>query len=237
MRLRSAGARCGLERRENASRSETIRPTRAVSLVTCPRYLRNSSMRSGGTPSSFSMRCSSMERLRTPEMGLLISCATLAESWPSDASRSLCSSFFCAAWSCWVRSSTLVSSFCVNWLISPSAEPQALAHDIEGARQLVDLLAAVDRCRCGLSSSMWLTALVPSISFSIGPAEEAAREVDDEQADQRDFDAGDQEHAVLHAGDLAVHAFRGSAARSSTPSTFTPAGCAWQAAWLHEGSL
>ena len=89
------------------------------------------------------MRCNSMERFSTPEMGLLISCATLAESWPSDARRSLCSSFFCAALSCWVRSSTLVSRFCVNWLISPSAVREAVAHHVEGARQFVEFLAAV----------------------------------------------------------------------------------------------
>jgi hypothetical protein len=35
------------------------------------------------------IRSSSMERLSTPEMGLLISCATLAASWPRDASRSM----------------------------------------------------------------------------------------------------------------------------------------------------
>src|SRR5665811_269643 len=62
IRLRSAGARCGLPRRENARRSLTMRPTRAVSLVTWPRYLRNSGMRFCGMPSSFSMRWSSMER-------------------------------------------------------------------------------------------------------------------------------------------------------------------------------
>ena len=38
-----------------------------------------------------------------------------------------------------------------------------------------------------------------------GPAEKAAREIDDEQADQRDLDAGHQQHAVLHAGDFVVH--------------------------------
>ena len=46
--FRSAGARCGLERRENASRSETMRPTRAVSVEIRPRYLRNSASRPGG---------------------------------------------------------------------------------------------------------------------------------------------------------------------------------------------
>ena len=36
-------------------------------------------MRLGGMPSSLSMRCSSIDRFKTPEIGLLISCATLAE--------------------------------------------------------------------------------------------------------------------------------------------------------------
>jgi len=39
MRFRSAGARLGLPRRENASRSETMRPTRPVSVVSLPEVL------------------------------------------------------------------------------------------------------------------------------------------------------------------------------------------------------
>src|SRR5208337_2989537 len=78
--FRSAGARCGLERRENASKSETMRPTRAVSDEIRLRYLRNSASRPGGYAPLAIRRSSSMERLSTPETGLLISCATLAES-------------------------------------------------------------------------------------------------------------------------------------------------------------
>ena len=161
-------------------------------------------------PSSFSMRCSSMERFNTPETGLLISCATLADSCPSEARRSLCNSFFCAALSCCVRSSTLVSRFWVNWLISPSASPQAVAHHIEGARQFVEFLAAahdVER----LVEFHLAHRLGAFDQLVDRPAEEAAREVDDEQADQRDFDRGDQQDAELHGRTLRGPRFPGSA--------------------------
>ena len=68
---------------------------------------RNSATRPCGMPSSFRIRCISIEKLRTPESGLLISCATLAASWPSEARRSAWSSVGCAWRSCSVRSSHL----------------------------------------------------------------------------------------------------------------------------------
>jgi hypothetical protein len=44
-----------------------------------------------------------MDRFSTPEIGLLISCATLAANWPSEANRSVCRNFWCAARSSSVR--------------------------------------------------------------------------------------------------------------------------------------
>ncbi len=41
---------------------------------------------------------------------------------------------------------------------------------------------------------------------------------------------------AFHVGHLLIHGSRLSA-RSSTPKTFIPAGCAWHAAWLQAGSL
>ena len=80
--------RCGLDRREKDRRSETMRPTRAVSVEIRLKYLRNSASRPGGKLPLAMRRSSSMERLSTPETGLLISWATLAASWPREARRS-----------------------------------------------------------------------------------------------------------------------------------------------------
>ena len=82
---------------------------------------------------------------------------------------------------------------------------QPLAHDVEGARQLVELLAAADDVD-GLVEFHGADRLGALDQLLDGPAEEAAREIDDEEADQRDLDAGDQQDAVLHAGDFAIHA-------------------------------
>ena len=136
---------------------------------------------------------------------MLISCATLAESWPSEARRSLCSSFFCAALSCWVRSSTLVSRFWVNWLISPSAvrRRSRMTSKERASSSSSSLLPTMSMRLVELHVADGLGAFDQLLD---GPAEEAAGEVDDEEADQGDLDAGDEQDAVLHAGDFVVHA-------------------------------
>ena len=187
-------------------------------------------------PSSFNMRCSSMERFSTPETGLLISCATLAESCPSEARRSLCSSFFCAALSCWVRSSTLVSRFCVNWLISAERRPQAVAHHVEGARQFVQFLAAADDVE-RLVQLHLADRLGAFDQLVDGPAEEAAREEDDEQADQRDFDGGHQQHADTSCWPLRDRRSPGSGAGPARRALSSRRDGRGTRAWLQEGSL
>src|SRR5208337_1193591 len=108
-------------------------------------------------------RSSSMERLSTPETGLLISCATLAESWPRVARRSAWMSLRWAVCSCWVRSSTLLSSVCCISFNSATANFKRSRMRLnESTRLSISWLRWV--VSKGRSSSMALTALVPSIS-------------------------------------------------------------------------
>ena len=95
----------------------------------------------------------------------------------------------------------------MNWLISPSASAQAVAHHIEGARQFVEFLAAahdVER----LVEFHLAHRLGAFDQLVDRPAEESAREVDDEQADQRDFDRRHDQDAELHGGHFVVYAFQ-----------------------------
>jgi hypothetical protein len=66
-----------------------------------------------------------------------------------------------------VRSSTLVSRLCVKLLISASAvrRRSRITSKERASSSSSSLLPAISS---GLSSSIWLIALVPSISFSIG---------------------------------------------------------------------
>src|ERR1019366_3096924 len=84
--------------------------------------------------------------------------------------------------------------------------PQAVAHPVEGAGQLVEFLtAAYDVQR--LVEFHLADRLGAFDQLVDGPAEEAAGEIDDKQADQRDFHRGHQQDAELHGCYFVVHAF------------------------------
>ena len=85
---------------------------------------------------------------------------------------------------------------------------QAFAHDVERARQLVDLLAAAGDLD-GLVQLHLAHRLGALDQLLDGPAQEAPREEDDEQADERDLHRGHQEHAELGVGHLPIHAVQG----------------------------
>ena len=60
----------------------------------------------------------------------------------------------------------------------------------------------------GLSSSIWLTALVPSISFSMGrPTNRRVKKMMNRLMSVTST-AGHQQHPVFHAGDFVIHAFQ-----------------------------
>ena len=188
--FKSAGTRCGDGRREKASRSPTIRPTRVVSLEICIRYRRTSSTRSGGMPSSFKIRSTSMERLRTPAMGLLISCATLAASCPSDAKRSLWNSFWFIAFNCSVLCWTFVSRLCVNSFSSLTVFINCSRMELkEWASSPISPSALIST---GRSSCIALSALVPAISFSNRFVNGRTHKKEDKDADDNDRDRGCQ---------------------------------------------
>ena len=84
---------------------------------------------------------------------------------------------------------------------------QAAAHHFERARQLVQFFAAASQVER-------LVQLHVADRFAAfdqlfdGPPQKPAREEDDAQADQGDFDAGHQQHAKLHAFHFVIHAFQ-----------------------------
>ena len=88
----------------------------------------------------------------------------------------------------------------------PQRGAEALAHHLEGARQLVDFLAAVvDANR--LVELHVADRLGAFDQLLDRPAQKAAGEIDDKEPDQRDLNASDQQDAVLHARDLTIHRF------------------------------
>ena len=186
--LRSAGARCGLERREKASRSDTIRPTRVVSLVTWARYLRNSGMRSCGMPSSFNMRCSSMERFSTPGDGVVDFVRHAGGKLPERRQAVALQQLL-------MRRLELLRAV-LHFGLQTLREgvdflergAQTVAHRVEGVRQFVQFFAVsgdIER----LVEFHLADRLGAFDQLFDRLADESAREEDDEQPDERDFHA------------------------------------------------
>ena len=206
--FRSAGARCGFERREKASRSLTMRPTREVSLVTCARYLRNSSMRSG--------RNAVVLQHALQQHGEVEHAGNGVVDFVRHAGRKLAQRRQAVGLQQLLlrRLELLRALFHLGFQVLGELVDLRRARCAGGraSRRRSAPVRPVPRCcrtmSSGLSSSIWLTALVPSISLSMGRARKRRVKIDDEQADQRDFHAGDQQHAELHAGHFAVDAFQ-----------------------------
>ena len=189
-------------------------------------------------PSSLRMRCISIERFSTPETGLLISCATLAESCPSEASRSLCISFFCAALSWSVLSCDLrLSRLWVNVLISSGRLPEPLPHDVEGAASSSSSSDARMFADRPVEVHGSLMAFVPSMSRLIGrPTKRRVNQTMNDTSDARGSE-GDQHRRCTPDRRSAGPPAPGRASESRTPRTFCVAGWAWHAASLQDGSL
>ena len=211
-----------------------MRPARAVSFTIWPRYFLTSGTRAAGSPSSLMIRWTSIPRFRTPESGLLISCATLADSCPSDARRSVCRSFWWATFSSSVRSATLVSSVWVNWACSSSdswSRTRIVLNDRASSPSSPWPISATGRSRC-----IFPTSRVPLSSRSTG-LEKKVRVKKMMNAAIRTLWMIPAPIARSSRSRTSRSTGPRSSATSRTPRTFWVRGWAWHSAWLQEGSL